>query len=301
MKRSDFRFLDRLRVRWAEVDMQHIVFNAHYLMYFDTAVTGYWRALALPYTATMASLQGDLYVKKATLEYHGSARFDDLCEVGMRCGAIGNSSMRFQAALFRGGKLLVGGELVYVFADPTTQTSRPVPAVLRQLLTGFEAGDAVLRRECGAWAELSGPVLELRRQVMAQAPAQGPAQGSAPEQAQEPAPPPQRVLDEADVSALHAVAWNRLGLPLAAGRLLGAVDGAGRIDRMATRTDMRGAGVGRAVLGDLIAVARARGDARVVLDAASDAAGFYARAGFVADGEASGAEGLRHQAMVLTL
>jgi hypothetical protein len=45
----DFRYFDRLRVRWAEVDMQKIVFNGHYLMYFDTAVAGYWRALALPY------------------------------------------------------------------------------------------------------------------------------------------------------------------------------------------------------------------------------------------------------------
>ena len=27
--RQDFRLLHRLRVRWAEVDMQNIVFNAH--------------------------------------------------------------------------------------------------------------------------------------------------------------------------------------------------------------------------------------------------------------------------------
>jgi acyl-CoA thioesterase FadM len=36
--RSDFRFLHRLRVRWAEVDLQKIVFNPHYLMYLDTAL-----------------------------------------------------------------------------------------------------------------------------------------------------------------------------------------------------------------------------------------------------------------------
>ena len=28
-QRSDFRFFDRLRVRWAEVDLQKIVFNPH--------------------------------------------------------------------------------------------------------------------------------------------------------------------------------------------------------------------------------------------------------------------------------
>ena len=53
LKRSDFRFFHRMRVRWAEVDMQKIVFNAHYLMYFDTAISDYWRALCLPYQPTM--------------------------------------------------------------------------------------------------------------------------------------------------------------------------------------------------------------------------------------------------------
>ena len=60
-KRAEFRHFDRLRVRWVEVDMQKIVFNGHYLMYFDTAVAGYWRALALPYHDTMQQLQGDLF------------------------------------------------------------------------------------------------------------------------------------------------------------------------------------------------------------------------------------------------
>ena len=102
LTRSDFRFLETLRVRWAEVDMQKIVFNGHYLMYVDTAVAGYWRALAMPYHETMEHLAGDLYVRKATLEYEGSARYDDRLAVGIRCSRIGNSSMVFQAAVFRG-------------------------------------------------------------------------------------------------------------------------------------------------------------------------------------------------------
>ena len=68
MKRADFRFFHRLRVRWVEVDMQKIVFNGHYLMYFDTAIADYWRSLALPYEESMHQLGGDLYVKKASLE-----------------------------------------------------------------------------------------------------------------------------------------------------------------------------------------------------------------------------------------
>ena len=82
MKRSDFRFIYRLRVRWAKIDMQKIVFNGHYLMYFDTAVGDYWRHLVLPYEQTMHDLGGDLYVVKSTLEYKASAVYDELLHIG---------------------------------------------------------------------------------------------------------------------------------------------------------------------------------------------------------------------------
>ena len=88
MNRSDFRFAERLRVRWAEVDLQKIVFNGHYLMYFDTAVAGWWRAMALPYEQTMHGQGADFFVRKATVEYEGSARYDDQLEVGLRCARI---------------------------------------------------------------------------------------------------------------------------------------------------------------------------------------------------------------------
>jgi hypothetical protein len=66
MQRSDFRCFHRLRVRWAEVDMQKIVFNAHYLMYIDTAMSDYWRALALPYEASMETLGGEMSMTRWT-------------------------------------------------------------------------------------------------------------------------------------------------------------------------------------------------------------------------------------------
>ena len=165
MKRQDFRFFHRLRVRWAEVDMQKIVFNAHYLMYVDTAIADYWRALALPYEEAMQHLGGDLYVKKATVEFHASARMDDWLDIGLKCSRIGNSSMGFSAGIFRGDQVLITCELVYVFADPQTQTSRPVPAPLRETLTGFEAGEPLVRVKTGSWAELRDDAQKIRTQV----------------------------------------------------------------------------------------------------------------------------------------
>ena len=282
---ASYRHVDRLRVRWAEIDMQKIVFNGHYLMYFDTAVASYWRSLAMPYEATMHTLGGDLYVKKATLEYHASARYDDLVDVGMRCARIGNSSLLFQGTVFRADAPLVGCELVYVFADPATQTSRPVPAPLREMLTGFEAGEAMTRVEQGGWDRLGADARTLRTTVFVE----------------EQKIPAELEWDAADATALHAVAYNRLGAPLATGRLLPAENGSGRIGRMAVVQPMRGGGVGRQVLNALIDAARARGDASVRLHAQRSAIAFYRRAGFVEEGPAFVEAGIAHQEMVRTL
>jgi YbgC/YbaW family acyl-CoA thioester hydrolase len=276
--RNAFRFLERLRVRWSEVDLQKIVFNGHYLMYFDTAVAGYWRALALPYHETMDRLQGDLYVRKATLEYEASARYDEQLEVGIRCLRIGNSSMVFQAAVFRGDQRLVHGELVYVFADPATQTSRPVPQVLRDWLLGYEAGDAVVQVRTGNWATLGQSSRGLRQAVFVD----------------EMGAPDSPVEDTADAPAVHAVAFNRAGLALATGRLLAPADGVGQVGRMATVPALRGAGLGKAVLAALAAASRARGDATLVLNATPSAMPFYARAGFAASGAVHGEGGTDH-------
>jgi YbgC/YbaW family acyl-CoA thioester hydrolase len=283
--RGDFRFLERLRVRWVEIDAQKIVFNGHYLMYFDTAVAGYWRALALPYARTMESLEGDLYVLKATVEYHASALYDDLIDVGMRCERIGRSSMTLAAAVFRGETLLVAGELVYVFADPHTQTSRPVPPMLRDILTGFEAGESMIDVRLGAWQEVCEASMALRNEVFVE------EQGI-------PAP---MASDGADEGALHALAVNRLGLTLATGRLLAPAPGVARIGRMAVLRTLRGSGAGRAVLDALLAAARARGDREVVLSAQVAAVGFYRRAGFAPKGPPFVEAGIAHQEMTLSL
>jgi len=285
MNRDSFRFFHRLRVRWAEVDMQKIVFNAHYLMYFDTAVADYWRALALPYEEAMHQLQGDLYVKKATVEFNASARMDDQLDIALRCGRIGNSSMTFQGAIFRGDQLLITCELVYVFADPATQTSRPVPPALREILTGFEAGEPVARVRTGSWTELGRDASTIRTRVFVE----------------EQRIPADMEWDEADGTALHAVACNRLGQPVATGRLLQAAPGVARIGRMAVHQVLRGSGLGRQVLVALAEAAAQRGDTQVVLHAQRSAENFYGRLGFQAQGEPFEEAGIPHIEMAAAL
>jgi YbgC/YbaW family acyl-CoA thioester hydrolase len=285
MNRRDFRFFDRLRVRWAEIDAQKIVFNGHYLMYFDTAVAGYWRALAMPYAQTMERLGGDLYVRKATVEYLGSARYDDVLDVGMRCARIGTSSILFSGAVFRQDQLLVSGELVYVFADPPTQTSKPVPDALRAILEAFEAGEEMVDVRVGSWDALGIHARAIRTAVFID----------------EQRIPVEMEWDEADTGCPHAVALNRFGLPLATGRLLQEAPGVARIGRMAAIQTVRGSGVGRAVLDALMQAARDRGDREVRLHAQVSAQGFYARAGFAPVGEVFDEAGIAHIEMARRL
>jgi YbgC/YbaW family acyl-CoA thioester hydrolase len=284
-QRTAFRFLDRSRVRWAEVDLQGIVFNGHYLMYFDTAIAGYWRTLGLPYHDTMQALQGDLYARKATLEYLASARYDEQLDTGIRCERIGKSSMLLQCAVFRGEQCLVHGELVYVFADPATQTSMPVPAVLRDWLEAYERGEAMLQVRVGGWEELGAAASPIRHAVFTC------EQGI------------DHALDEdgADASATHAVAFNRMGMALGTGRLIAPVPGIGKIGRMAVLAPLRGSSVGRQLLDALVEAARARGDREAMLHAQASAVGFYQRQGWRPRGAAFEEAGIVHQEMLLAL
>lgn len=285
MKRQDFRFFHRLRVRWAEVDMQKIVFNGHYLMYFDTAVADYWRAMALPYEEAMHALGGDLYVKKASVEYHASAKYDDQLEVALKCSRIGNSSLVFTGAIFRADTLLISGELIYVFADPATQTSRPLPQALRDIFTAFEAGEPMADVRLGSWADLGADASRVRTQVFVE------EQGI----------PMAMEWDEADQTALHGVAYNRLGQAVATGRLLVHAPGVAKIGRMAVSRVLRGSHLGRDILHSLMNTAAARGDREVVLHAQRSAEGFYSRLGFAVRGEPFDEVGIPHVEMVRPL
>ena len=282
-QRSDFRFFHRLRVRWAEVDMQKIVFNAHYLMYFDTAIADYWRALALPYQASMDLLEGDLYVVKATVEFHASARVDDQLEVAMKCSHIGKSSMVFHGAIFRGDEHLISGEIVYVFADPSTQKSRPVPTALREILLGYEAGEPVATVKTGRWAELGVDAQPIRTAVFVE----------------EQRIPKELEWDAADADALHAVAYNRLGQPVASGRLLAYQPGVAKIGRMAVNRVLRGGHLGQQVLLALLDAAAQRGEREVMLHAQRSAEGFYRRLGFEQRGEPFEEAGIAHVEMFI--
>lgn len=135
---EDFEFFHDLRVRWAEVDPQGIVFNAHYLTYADVAFTEYMRTIGFPYPAGLEAFGTDLFAVSASLDYRGSARFDDEIEIGVRVDRIGRTSIRFLIAVFRDRELLVTIRLTYVNATREGMTPTPIPEPFVERTLAFE-------------------------------------------------------------------------------------------------------------------------------------------------------------------
>ncbi len=177
----------------------------------------------------------------------------------IRCQHIGKSSILFSGAIFRGDEHLISCELVYVFADPRTQKSKPVPEALRAILAGYEAREPMVKIEVGPWNALRDGASQVRAEVFEH------EQGI----------PSEMASDEFDPGAVHALARNRLGQPVATARLLQHAPGVGRVGRMAVNRVLRGSHLGRDVLRALLEVASMRGDQEVCLYAQRRAEEFH--------------------------
>ena len=133
---ADFVMTHPLQVRWAEVDMQGVVFNPHYLAWFDIAITEYWRAIAGGQLADMGETLHRIFVARTTLDWHASARFDDALLLATRCLRLGRSSFTMRFVIARDSVPLVTGETVYVHA--IDGRSSPLPVPLRQRIVAYE-------------------------------------------------------------------------------------------------------------------------------------------------------------------
>ena len=137
---SDFRFSFLFRVRYSEIDGQSIVFNAHYLTYFDTALTEYMRHHGYDYNAQVREENSDFHTVKTLVEYKSPIHLDEEIDVHVRAARLGRSSLSFQVEIHGHDKddLRATGEIVWVNADQATHTSAPLPDQLIALLTEFE-------------------------------------------------------------------------------------------------------------------------------------------------------------------
>lgn len=133
----------RMRVRYAEIDAQGVVFNAHYLTYFDTAINEVFRSHNIDWLARVRDSGCDVQLVKALVEYKLPLNFDEEFDACVGVGRLGNSSISWQLGVFGAdGSLRATGEIVWVYADLAAKRSTPLPAWLRGIVEKLGSFDA---------------------------------------------------------------------------------------------------------------------------------------------------------------
>jgi acyl-CoA thioester hydrolase len=129
-------FVHELRVRYGECDLQGVVFNANYLLYFDVAITELWRAAVCPWQE-MAERGVDAVVAEANLRFRAPARYDDVLRLELRVADLDETSVTTEIDVRRDGELLVQGQLQHVIVDGKSWKRTQIPDWIRDGLSRF--------------------------------------------------------------------------------------------------------------------------------------------------------------------
>ncbi|SFM75825.1 acyl-CoA thioesterase [Thermodesulforhabdus norvegica] len=136
---EEFRFKAEVRVRYADTDAQGHVYFANYLVYFDVAMTDYFKAIGYPYERLL-SKGYDFFTVEACCRYRGRAFFDETLYVGAKITKIGRSSFRYDLAIFKDSATepIADGHVVNVMIDRETERPVKVPEDFREAVRSFE-------------------------------------------------------------------------------------------------------------------------------------------------------------------
>ncbi len=131
--RSDFPHFLAIPTRWMDNDAYQHVNNVVYYSYFDTAVNRFLidHGVLDIHTDRVVGMVVD-----TGCSYFSSIAFPDTVHVGVRVAKLGNSSVRYELALFRNDAVspAAAGHFVHVYVDRDTNRPVPVPVAARALL-----------------------------------------------------------------------------------------------------------------------------------------------------------------------
>ena len=125
-------YTHQIRVRYGEVDMQRVVFNAHYLAYCDDAVERWLAALGL----NVFDHGWDFMLKKAVIEWAGAATVHDVVDIAVAVRRWGNTSFDVGFTGSVAGSPVFDCTITYVGVKAGTRETMPPPPEVRALLGG---------------------------------------------------------------------------------------------------------------------------------------------------------------------
>jgi acyl-CoA thioester hydrolase len=117
-----------VRIRYGEVDMQRVVFNAHYLAYCDDASDIWLRSLGMSATS-----EWDVMVKRADITWLGGATVGEVLVLDLSVARVGNTSFDVAFDGHVDDRPVFDAVLTYVVVKMGTLEPVRVPDVLRAL------------------------------------------------------------------------------------------------------------------------------------------------------------------------
>jgi acyl-CoA thioester hydrolase len=132
-KRTEFRVLRPMPTRWMDNDHYGHVNNVAYYSYFDSAVNGYLIEAAATDTRELSAIG---IVAETSCRFLKEVSFPDLLHIGLKLEKLGNSSVIYLLAVFRGDDVEPSavGRFVHVYVDGQTRRPVPIPQVIRAAL-----------------------------------------------------------------------------------------------------------------------------------------------------------------------
>ncbi|HWN09231.1 MAG TPA: thioesterase family protein [Pyrinomonadaceae bacterium] len=131
--RNDYSHFVAVSTRWMDNDVYGHINNALYYGFFDTAINDY-----LITEGGLDINTGPVigFAVESQCQYLKPLAFPDVLEVGLRVGKLGNSSVRYELAIFKQGEKVAAaaGYFVHVFVDRETQRPVPMPESIRGAL-----------------------------------------------------------------------------------------------------------------------------------------------------------------------
>jgi acyl-CoA thioester hydrolase len=125
-------FSHDIRIRYGEVDLQGVVFNAHYLAYVDDCVDSWLRTL----DAQFERLGWDIMLKKATVEWIRGATLGEVLTLTPSVSRWGTTSFDVSVRGTVDSDPVFDATIVYVGVRWRTKEPMPPPAEVRATLGG---------------------------------------------------------------------------------------------------------------------------------------------------------------------
>lgn len=140
ISKDNFRVRHDVRVRFNEIEGTGIVFNGNYLVYADIGVTEYFRALGAGQPGQyFRQYATDIVVVNAELDYHASARLDEVITIAARVAHFGRTSFTLHCAIFRGEDRMTDIALTYAHVGLDSGRAEPLPGSFIAEVRRFEA------------------------------------------------------------------------------------------------------------------------------------------------------------------